>query len=418
MLTIETTHDEVTYPIFKGKTPGDNYVIYDKVMDVTTKENDMSIFAEGKGILKVETNFTDDKVLSQTIHFLHQQTESASHKGFTVKYPMWKVDGKPVDSRKIPHLEVGESFTITYQPTAKDGQMFVKKEKEVVVVKKEKEQEQVNEDKEGKEEEEDLMQEEEELMQEEEEIMQEEEDIDNSAKDTAKAGSFFPHHTALAAKKAELSAQAIANKEKLEAAQALLDAAEKAKKRELEEQAAAEAAAKLEQMEKDTKIVDDAVNDLMSDYAEICKLQEQVETLKKKYLQKAFNEIDDLSKDVISDPKDVAVKVGKNKNVNSFDVFKSRPENAKLYKKLYRQGVLLNRVEVKNPRNLHDDVKRAFNAYANANPIEKKQFDEDLAKFLKEAKKPKEKVSVEEKPRKRKFVSRMADRIEKKLKML
>ena len=245
----------------------------------------------------------------------------------------------------------------------------------------------------------------------------EEEDIDNSAKDTAKAGSFFPHHTALAAKKAELSAQAIANKEKLEAAKALLDAAEDAKKRELEEQAAADAAAKLEQMEKDTKIMEEVVNDFMSDYAEICKLQEQMETLKKKYLQKTFNKIDGLPKSVIPDPKDVAVKVGKNKNVNSFDVFKSRPENSELYKKLYRQGVLLNRVEVKNPRNLHDDVKRAFNAYANANPTEKKQFDEDLVKFLKEARKPKEKVPAEEKPQKRKF-KHVAGMIERKLRRL
>ena len=418
MLTIETTHDEVTYPIFKGKTPGDNYVIYDKVMDVTIRENDMAIFAEGKGILKVETNFADDKVLGHTITFCHQQGNN--DKGQTLKYPIWKVNDKIIDTRKIPHLEVGESFTITYQPTAKDGQMFFKKEKEAVVMKKEKEELEKDQEEEAKGEEDEVMEEEvmeEEVMEENEETM-EEENIDNSAKDTAKAGSFYPHHVNLSAKKAVLSAQAIAKKEELEAAQALLDAAEEAKKKELEEQAAKEAAAKLEQMEKDTRIMEEAVNDLMSDYAEICKLQEQVETLKKKYLQKAFNKIDDLSKDVIPDPKDVAVKVGKNKNVNSFDVFKSRPENSKLYKKLYRQGVLLNRVEVKNPRNLHDDVRRAFNAYANTNPTEKKQFDEDLVKFLKEAKKPKEKVPAEEKPQKRKFKSRMENKIEKKLRKL
>ena len=62
-------------------------------------------------------------------------------------------------------------------------------------------------------------------------------------------------------------------------AQALLDAAEEAKRKELEEQAAADAAAKLEQMEKDMKIMEEVVNDLTSDYAEICKLQEQVEKL-------------------------------------------------------------------------------------------------------------------------------------------
>ena len=160
-------------------------------------------------------------------------------------------------------------------------------------------------------------------------------------------------------------------------AQALLDAAEEAKKKELEEQAAKEAAALLEQMKEDKRITEEAMNKFMISYAEIVSLEEQKETKKMKYFQDTFDIIDTMPKAEIPDPVSV-VPVGKKQQINTFDVFKSRPENSELYMKLYRMANFMNKVEGKGTRNMQDDVKRAFTWYCNKNPDKKKQFEDDL----------------------------------------
>jgi hypothetical protein len=227
----------------------------------------------------------------------------------------------------------------------------------------------------------------------------------------------------LAEKKAEAARKAVeteAARKALEEqanAQALLDAAEEAKKKELEEQTAKEAAALLEQMKEDKRITEEAVNKFMISYAEIVSLEEQKETKKMKYFQDTFDIIDTMPK-FETDPV-CPVPVGRKQQINTFDVFKSRTENYELYKKLYRMATFMNKVEVKGTRSMQDDVKRVFTWYCNKNPDKKKQFEDDLKQFFKDAKSKEKEESTNDKPTssmKRKIPRGFKNNLTKKLK--
>ena len=334
-INIETSHDEVTSPMYQGPVPTP-CVIYKPVMVQTTNEGDECIFNEDPtakeptGIMKLDGNI---------VTFVHRQIANKKNPALTGKWPVYKINGYAFNTLHNEKVEVDGNTTMTYQPTKEDGIMTVKWE-EPKVVEEEEDDVMDEEEKEKKEEEED------------EEVMSDEE----GKKEEPSVNDKHPN-LLIAQAKAKQAAEAVAAQERADQLKLVQDKADKVAYDEL--------SAPIKTMFDDIHAKQAELNDAQK--AKFMKMWEVVQYVPLIVIPEAVGMIKPVGR----------------KDARVFDVFTSKEENEADVNKMARMGMWIKYMnnEVPTRINIREDAQKVFTEYCKYFPEQNVIFQEDLVSY-------------------------------------